>query len=161
MSEEVELPPLVVKTGKSEFRLRCHAAAWAAEYGGTVKIHRRYSRDYPGLLLLSATGPDTAAKAVRATLYQPDVEAEFALQLRRYDGAAGSGAWRLQRQARGLQRRRGEAGPRRDPPGRPGEDTRPDAQHERRPPVDRTVRAALHHAAVASVDGLAQGVDGP
>jgi hypothetical protein len=79
MSDEVELPPLVVTTGKSEFRLRCHAAAWAAEYGGSVKIHRRHSRDYPGLLLVSATGPDTAAKAVRATLYQPDVEAEFIL----------------------------------------------------------------------------------
>jgi hypothetical protein len=81
MCDEVELPTLVVKTGKSEFRLRCHAAAWAAEYGGTVKIHRRYSRDYPGLLLLSATGPDTAAKSVRATLYQPDVAAEFILDL--------------------------------------------------------------------------------
>lgn len=81
MSDEVELPPLVVTTGKSEFRLRCHAAAWAAEYGGSVKIHRRHSRDYPGLLLLSATGPDTAAKSVRATLYQPDVAAEFILNI--------------------------------------------------------------------------------
>lgn len=81
MCDEIELPPLVVTTGKSEFRLRCHAAAWADEYGGAVKIHRRHSRDYPGLLLLSATGPDTAAKAVRATLYQPDVAAEFALHL--------------------------------------------------------------------------------
>ena len=81
MLDEVELPPLVVKTSKSEFRLRCHAAAWAAEYGGTVKIHRRYSRDYPGLLLLSATGADTAAKSVRATLYQPDVAAEFVLDI--------------------------------------------------------------------------------
>ena len=77
MANEIELPPLVVKTGKSEFRLRCHAAAWAGEYGGTVKVHRRHSRDYPGLLMLSATGPDTAVKSVRATLYQPDVEAEF------------------------------------------------------------------------------------
>jgi hypothetical protein len=85
MSDEVELPALVVKTGKSEFRLRCHAAAWAAEYGGTLKIHRRYSRDYPGVLLLSATGADTAAKAVRATLYQPEVEAEFILDI---DGTA-------------------------------------------------------------------------
>ena len=81
MSDEVELPPMVVTTGKSEFRLRCHAAAWAAEYGGSVKIHRRHSRDYAGLLLVSATGPDTAAKAVRATLYQPDVEAEFVLDM--------------------------------------------------------------------------------
>ena len=77
MPNEVELPSLIVKTAKSEFRLRCHAAAWAGEYGGKVKLHRRHSRDYPGLLLLSATGPDTAAKAVRATLYQPDVQAEF------------------------------------------------------------------------------------
>ena len=79
MCDEIELPPLVVRTGKSQFRLRCHAAAWADEYGGSVRIHRRHSRDYPGLLLLSATGPDTAAKAVRATLYQPDVQAEFVL----------------------------------------------------------------------------------
>ena len=79
MENEIELPPLVIKTGKSEFRLRCHAAAWAGEYGGTVKVHRRHSRDYPGLLMLSATGPDTAVKSVRATLYQPDVEAEFLL----------------------------------------------------------------------------------
>jgi len=81
MSDKVELPPLVVKTSKSEFRLRCHAAAWAAEYGGTVKVHRRHSRDYPGLLLLSATGADTAAKSVRATLYQPDIQAEFILDI--------------------------------------------------------------------------------
>ena len=79
MPDEVELPSLIVKTAKSEFRLRCHALAWSREYGGSVQIHRRYSRDYPGLLLLSATGPDTAAKAVRATLYQPDIQAEFIL----------------------------------------------------------------------------------
>ena len=79
MVNEIELPPLVVRTGKSEFRLRCHAAAWAAEYGGIAKLDRWHSRDCPGLLMLSATGPDTAAKAVRATLYQSDVEAEFAL----------------------------------------------------------------------------------
>jgi len=32
MAEEIELPPLVMKTAKSEFRLRCHAAAWSGEY---------------------------------------------------------------------------------------------------------------------------------
>jgi len=79
MANEIDLPPLVVRTDKSEFRLRCHAAAWSAEYGGIVKLDRRNSQDYPGLLMLSATGPDTAAKAARATLYQCDVEAEFAL----------------------------------------------------------------------------------
>ena len=79
MSEEVELPSFVMKTAKSEFRLRCHAAAWARPYGGSVQIRRRYSREYPGLLLLSATGPDTAAKAVRAALYQPDIHAELRL----------------------------------------------------------------------------------
>ena len=81
MADEIELPALVVKTAKSEFRLRCHAAAWAGEYGGNVKVHRRHTRDYPGLLLLSATGPDTAVKSVRATLYQPDVAAEFVLNI--------------------------------------------------------------------------------
>ncbi|MGO9110064.1 MAG: hypothetical protein ACLP9L_12600 [Thermoguttaceae bacterium] len=79
MADEIELPQLVVKTGKSQFRLRCHAAAWAGEYGGKVTLHRRHSRDYPGLLLLSATGPDTAIKSARATLYQPDIDAEFQL----------------------------------------------------------------------------------
>ena len=42
-------------------------------------MYRRHSRDFSGLLLLSATGPDTAAKAVRATLYQPDIQATFSL----------------------------------------------------------------------------------
>jgi len=80
MADEIELPSLVVKTGKSEFRLRCHAAAWAGEYGGKMNVPRRRSQDYPGLLMLSATGPDTAVKSVRATLYQPEVEAEFLLE---------------------------------------------------------------------------------
>jgi hypothetical protein len=79
MSDEVELPSLVIKTDKSQFRLRCHAAAWASEYNGTMKIARRHSRECPGLLLLSATGPDTAVKSVRASLYQPDINAEFVL----------------------------------------------------------------------------------
>jgi hypothetical protein len=80
MHEDVVLPSLVVTTAKSEFRLRCHAAAWASEYGGRMKLRRRHGQDYPGLLVLSATGPDTAVKSVRATLYQPDVEAEFVLE---------------------------------------------------------------------------------
>jgi hypothetical protein len=80
VSDEVALPPLVMKTAKSEFRLRCHAAAWASEYGGRMKLRRRYGQDCPGLLVLSATGPDTSVKSVRATLYQPDVEAEFVLE---------------------------------------------------------------------------------
>jgi hypothetical protein len=80
MADEIELPPLVMKTTKSEFRLRCHAAAWSGEYGGRMKLRRRYGQDFPGLLLLSATGPDTSVKSVRATLYQPDVEAEFVLE---------------------------------------------------------------------------------
>jgi len=80
VSDEVVLPPLVMKTAKSEFRLRCHAAAWASEYGGRMKLRRRHGQDYPGLLVLSATGPDTSVKSVRATLYQPDVEAEFVLE---------------------------------------------------------------------------------
>jgi hypothetical protein len=67
---EIELPPLVVRTGKSEFRLRCHAAAWTAEYAGVIRMDRRHSADCPGLLMLSATGPDTAAKAVRATFFR-------------------------------------------------------------------------------------------
>ena len=81
MAEEIDLPALVMKTAKSEFRLRCHAAAWASEYGGRMKLRRRHGQECPGLLLLSATGPDTAVKSVRATLYQPDVEAEFLLEM--------------------------------------------------------------------------------
>ena len=78
----------------------------------------------------------TRPKAVRATLYQPDVEAEFVLEL-------GDATERMVR-AHGdfdgkpvsYTRRRGEAGPRRDPLGRAGKDSGADAQHERRPPVD-------------------------
>ena len=84
----------MMKTAKSEFRLRCHAAAWASEYGGRMKLRRRYGQEYPGLLLLSATGPDTAVKSVRATLYQPDVEAEFVLE-RRDDRADAQGENRV------------------------------------------------------------------
>ncbi len=80
MSVESELPAIVMKTSKSEFRLRCHAAAWSSEYGGRMKLRRRYGQEFPGLLLLSATGPDTAVRSVRATLYQPDVDAEFVLE---------------------------------------------------------------------------------
>lgn len=71
---------MVMKTTKSEFRLCCHAVAWSSEYGGRMKLRRRYGHDCPGLLLLSATGADTAIKSVRATLYQPDVDAEFVLE---------------------------------------------------------------------------------
>ena len=81
MADEIELPPLVVKTGKSVFRLRCHAAAWASEYGGRLRVSGRSNQDCPGVLMLSATGPDTAVKSVRATLYQPEVEAEFVLEM--------------------------------------------------------------------------------
>ena len=37
MSDEVELPSLIVKTDKSEFRLRCHAAAWSASTAAACK----------------------------------------------------------------------------------------------------------------------------
>ena len=50
-----------------------------------MKLRRRYGPEYPGLLLLSATGPDTAVKSVRATLYQPDIEAEFVLESERIE----------------------------------------------------------------------------
>jgi hypothetical protein len=80
MGGEIQIPELVVKTTKSQFRLRCHAAAWASQYGGRMRMQRRSGQDCPGLLLLSATGPDTAVKSVRATLYQPDIEAEFVLE---------------------------------------------------------------------------------
>ena len=56
----------------------------AIEYGGRMKLRRRYGQEFPGLLLLSATGPDTAVKSVRATLYQPDVDAEFVLEGREH-----------------------------------------------------------------------------
>lgn len=80
MSEDVELPRLIVKTSRSEFRLRCHAIAWSEQYGGRIKVRGHHGRECPGLLMLSATGPDTAVKSVRATLYQPEVEAEFVLE---------------------------------------------------------------------------------
>jgi len=80
MVDEIEISELMVKNTKSQFRLQCHAASWAKEYGGCVKLRRGHFQEHPGLLLLSVTGPDTAVKSVRATLYQPDVDAEFLLQ---------------------------------------------------------------------------------
>jgi hypothetical protein len=70
---DVTLPTLLVSTGHSSFRLRCHAASWSDDYAGT----RAYQ---PGLLLLSAVGPDTAAKAIRAILHVTEIEAEFRLE---------------------------------------------------------------------------------
>jgi hypothetical protein len=70
------MPPshaFLAKTGHASFRLRCHAAAWAANYSAG-----RY--DEPGLLLLSATGPDTAVKATRAILHVPEIAAEFLVE---------------------------------------------------------------------------------
>ncbi|MGA2253033.1 MAG: hypothetical protein ABSG53_00090 [Thermoguttaceae bacterium] len=75
---DITLPSLLVTSAKSHFRLRCHAVAWSSECGGAV---RRYATERDGLVLLSATGADTAVKAVRALLYQPDIEAEFTLEL--------------------------------------------------------------------------------
>lgn len=80
MADEIEIPELVVKTSKSQFRLRCHAVSWAKGYGGRTRMYRRCGMECPGLLMLSVTGPDTAVKSVRATLYQPDVDAEFLLE---------------------------------------------------------------------------------
>ena len=160
MAEEIELPPLVVKTAKSEFRLRCHAAAWAGEYGGKMKLQRRHGRDYPGLLLLSATGPGHGRQ----------VGAGNPVPARRRSRVRAGTATAIERMLKAritfdgkpvtLQRRRDEAGPRRDSPGRPGEDSGADAEHERRPPVGRIDRAAIHHAAVEGLDSLAEGNDG-
>jgi hypothetical protein len=70
---DLSLPTLLATTGNSSFRLRCHAAAWCDGYSGTQAFQ-------PGLLLLSATGSDTAAKAVRAVLHVSEIEAEFRLE---------------------------------------------------------------------------------
>ncbi len=76
--DDVHLPSLLVASSKSQFRLRCVAAAWSSECGGAV---RRYTSERDGLLLLSAVGPDTATKAVRALLYASDLDCEFTLEL--------------------------------------------------------------------------------
>ena len=68
------LPTLLITTGPSQVRLRVHAAAWSTECGGKTS---RAGDEHDGLLLLSATGADTATKAARAVLYQPDIAAEF------------------------------------------------------------------------------------
>ena len=78
MSDKLELPSLLVTSAKSQFRLRCHAASWSSECGGAV---RRYATQRDGLILLSATGADTAAKATRALLYSSDLDCEFKLEI--------------------------------------------------------------------------------
>jgi hypothetical protein len=80
MTEDIALPECVVKTTKSQFRLRCHAVSWAKQYGGRTRMYRRCGMECPGLLMLSVTGPDTAVKSIRATLYEPDIDAEFLLE---------------------------------------------------------------------------------
>ena len=65
MTDDVCLPTLLATSSVSGFRLRVFSAAW-------------YDNS---LVLLSATGPDTAVKAVRALLYASDIEARFRLEL--------------------------------------------------------------------------------
>ena len=77
MSEDVQLPTMLVRTDHAEFRLRVHAAAWSDQCGGTPA---GYSVERPGLILLSATAADTSVKAARATLYSPDIAVEFELR---------------------------------------------------------------------------------
>jgi len=61
----------VTKEGK--WSLRVESASWRAERVG-------YYWGTPRLLTLSAIGPDTAVKAVRAILYCPQVKCEFRVQ---------------------------------------------------------------------------------
>jgi hypothetical protein len=68
------LPTLLASSDHGSFRLRCLAVAWSDHCGGTAE---RYSVEKPGLVLLSAVGPDTSVKAVRALLYSPDIAARF------------------------------------------------------------------------------------
>ena len=68
---EITLPSLLVTSSKSQFRLRVHSAAWSDDCGRA---------DRPGLVLLSATAADTSIKAARATLYSPDIEADFRIE---------------------------------------------------------------------------------
>ena len=158
MADEIELPQLVVKTDKSQFRLRCHAAAWADEYGGNVTIHRRYKRDFPGLLLLSATGPDTAVKSVRATLYQPDVVASSSSTATRqqmlkaratFDGKPVTYHAAVMKLAPGVIHLVALASI-------PGLMPNMSDDHL----VDRIVEPTLHHAALAGLDSLAEASDG-
>src|SRR5208283_547873 len=74
---DLTLPTLLAASNKSKFRLRVLAAAWSSECGGAVRSH---ATERDGLLVLSAAGPDTAVKAIRALLYQPDLECEFMLE---------------------------------------------------------------------------------
>jgi hypothetical protein len=73
---DIQLPTLLVTSDKSSFRLRVLAAAWSSECGAAG----RYGSTRDGLVLLSAVGPDTAVKGIRATLYSPDIAAEFTLE---------------------------------------------------------------------------------
>ena len=75
---DIELPRMTFTTAGSDFRLRVHAAAWHYSYGRSRR-GRRQRGNLDGLLLLSATGPDTAIKAIRATLLCPEVEATIRL----------------------------------------------------------------------------------
>ena len=79
MADEIVLPHLVVKTDKSQFRLRCHAAAWADQYGGNVTIRRRHKQISRAFCCSVPPGRTPAVKSARATLYQPDIDAAFLL----------------------------------------------------------------------------------
>jgi len=69
-SEPLQLPVLTAKTEYSEFSVRVHSIAWSSRFDGPTQAGRRRSySNGAGLVCLSATGPDTAIKAIRAILY--------------------------------------------------------------------------------------------
>lgn len=73
MTDAITLPQLLVTSAHSQFRLRVCAAAWSEKHGTD-------DHNSGGLVLLSAVGPDTAAKAVRAILHSPDIAADIRLE---------------------------------------------------------------------------------
>jgi len=71
MSDEVELPPLVVKDRpRASSAFAANAAAWAGEYGGAVKSTGGTAR-LSGIAAVERHRPGHAAKAVRATSIRP------------------------------------------------------------------------------------------
>ena len=156
MSDEVELPSLIVKTAKSEFRLRCHAAAWSKAFGGSVQVSSpALARIIRACCCSVPPAPTPPPKPLRATLYQPDIQAGFSLKAATTEQMIKART-DFRRQARHLRCRGRQAGPRSDSSGRHRQDSRPHAQHERRPSLVRAIRAKLHDALAATLDSVAE-----
>ena len=126
-----------------------HAAAWSSECGGAVRSTPRSTPAWSALRHRRRYGRQSRESDVVPARHRVRVQ----VGARGDDRALGQGPFAGKPVVLGGG---GSTGPRRGPPGCPGENAGLDAQCQRRPPLGRTVGRAIQHAPVAALDRLAE-----